>query len=462
MKPLFKILAATFVAATALTIQAQELRTAYFMETAKFRHQMNPALLEDSPYLSFPLLGNIHLQSTGNFGGETLIYEIAPVANGGRRYGTFLHPEVSNEQFFDRLGTDDLRGSTHLNYNIFSLAFRGFGGTNLIEVNARSSTDFRLPNSFFHLAKEGWAHETYHITDLGLRHRGFAEIVLGHSHKITDRITIGAKAKFLLGLSYADLDVHRLDLTLSGDHWRVEGEAEGSMALMKTRIRTTEQGKFDDLDDIKGGLAGTGLAFDLGATYKVHGVEGLTLSAALTDLGSFSCSDAQNFATRQGASWTFDGFDNVYVASDKEGSKELGDEFERIGDDLSDALSLYETAERGASAGLAATLNLGAEYRLPAYDRLRFGLLHTARMAGDHSWSQTMLSATIRPVRAIELGVSAATSTTGGSLGAMLTLNAPHFQVHIGADKFLGKLSKEGIPVKDLDGGLSFGITFPL
>ena len=130
-------------------------------------------------------------------------------------------------------------------------------------------------------------------------------------------MTVGAKAKVLFGHAYANLKVKQLDLTLDEHKWEVEGQAEGGVSIQDTRFELDEKGRIKDFEPLKAGSTGMGMAFDVGATYKVHGLEDLTLSAALIDMGSINHTRAQNLKTKDNAKWTFDGFKQAYVASDK-------------------------------------------------------------------------------------------------------------------------------------------------
>ena len=129
-------------------------------------------------------------------------------------------------------------------------------------------------------------------------------------------------------------------------------------------------------------------------------------------MGSINHTRAQNLKTKDNAKWTFDGFKQAYVASDKKNSQELGEEFDQMGEDLKDMLNLYATGQKGHRQGLGTTLNLGAEYTLPAYRKLSFGVLHSRRFNDIYNWNSTMLSARVRPVKEIEVGLSTAFTTT--------------------------------------------------
>ncbi|MBQ2120991.1 MAG: hypothetical protein II199_00690, partial [Bacteroidaceae bacterium] len=93
MKRIIRLFTTALAIALTLPTYAQELRTSYFMENSLFRHQMNPALLED-PYLSI-LTGNINVGTTGNIGAKDFIYELKD--NPDYKYTTFMNPTVNAE-----------------------------------------------------------------------------------------------------------------------------------------------------------------------------------------------------------------------------------------------------------------------------------------------------------------------------------------------------------------------------
>lgn len=209
MKTIFKKIAAGLVLSSALLpAQGQEFRTSYFMQTSNFRHQMNPALI-DAPYVSFPFMGNINVGATGNMGYKNFIYKL----EGNPLYDqtTFMSPTVSASDFLGGLH-DKNRADIYVNYNLFSVGFRGFKGMNVVELNLRSNTNITLPYELFEFMKTTGEKEFYQLHDIGARSQNYMELALGHSHRINDRLTVGAKAKFLFGVAYADFKVNQLNL----------------------------------------------------------------------------------------------------------------------------------------------------------------------------------------------------------------------------------------------------------
>lgn len=316
MKTIFKKIAAGLVLSSALLpAQAQEFRTSYFMQTSNFRHQMNPALI-DAPYVSFPFMGNINVGATGNVGYKNFIYKF----EGNPLYDqtTFMSPTVSASDFLGGLH-DKNRADIYVNYNLFSVSFRGFKGMNVVELNLRSNTNITLPYELFEFMKTTGEKEFYQLHDIGARSQNYMELALGHSHRINDRLTVGAKAKFLFGVAYADFKVNQLNLTMNGDEWRVQGDARLKASVLKSEFdyegpeKNAPDGRrrVKGLDDVSFGMPGFGMAFDLGASYKV--MDDLTVSAGLTDLGFISWGKTKQASSA--GDYTFSGFNNIYAGS---------------------------------------------------------------------------------------------------------------------------------------------------
>lgn len=464
-KSLRYMAAALTMAAAILPTSAQELRTSYFMETSNYRHQMNPALL-DSPYFGM-FFSNINVGMTGNIGAKQFIFDTngLPGYTGNYRYTTFMDPNVDAKTFLNKLH-DKNRFDLYLNYNLFSVGFKAWGGVNLLELNLRSNTNLTLPKGLFEFAKTAGEKEHYEFGGLGMRTQNYMELALGHSRDINDQWRVGGKLKFLIGAAYADFTADNVTLDMTEDAWRIQSNAQVKASLLKSDVIHEDPSKnsadgrprVKELDNFGFSLPGFGIALDLGVTYKP--IENLTLSAAITDLGFISWKNTHH-ASSQG-DYTFDGFNNIYIGSDKDQTEDIDDQFDQIGDDLEEMFSVYDDGTKTATQALAATLNVGAEYKLPAYDKLKFGFLYTSRIHGKYSWHQGMLNVGVRPVKWFECNVNGAVTSTGVTAGGMLSLKAPHFNFYIAADRFFSKMGKQGVPLNSSNGNITFGMTFPL
>lgn len=463
-----------FLAAAALTLPmaAQEFRTSYFSQTSDTRHEMNPALL-DHGYVTMPLfLGYANAGTIGNVGLKNFIYDMEPDWQGygveGRTKTTFMHPGVDAASFLGDL-KDNNRFGVNLKYQLLGVAFKGLGGYNVVELNLRSQSNVSVPKTLFEFMKTPGERTDYTVSDLGFRTENYVELGLGHSHRINDKWTVGAKLKLLFGLAYADLTADHVNLHLADDYWHVDGDVQMTAALMNTRINydydpekvdpETGRPRFDDLGDFEAGLSGFGIGIDVGAAWQV--LPDLQLSASLTDLGFMHWNNT-NRASSAGE-WTFDGFDeDVYIGGVKTGTNELDDQLDALRDDLEDIFAVYDDGKKSVNKALAATLHVGADYTLPAYRKLHFGFLHTSRFAGKYSWHQGMLTANVRPVKWFEASLNGAVSTTGVTAGFLADFHAKHFNFFIGVDQFLSKLSSECIPLSHSNSNLTLGISFPL
>ncbi len=464
MKTIAKYSAALLFAAAAAGAGAQDLRSSYFMQTSVNRHQMNPALL-DGPYVGVPFLNNFNIGTTGNIGMADFVFKSSKP---GYDLTTFMSPEVSAAEFLGGLHGKN-RLDVYFNYNLFGFGFRAFGGVNAVELNLKSNTNASLPYELFEFAKETGARDHYSMEDIGVRSQNYLELALGHSRRWNDRLTVGAKLKFLIGAAYADFSVDRMDVTMTDDAWIIRADGRLAAAVGKAQFSyddsddpatvDPERGpKVDGLDDYSFSLPGFGMAVDLGFTYRL--LDNLTVSAALTDLGFIAWRDV-NLASSRGE-YTFDGFSDIWVSGENEGHK-LGDQFEDLGDDLNRVFSVYDDGRGKRTQALAATLNVGAEYTMPFYDRLRVGFLYTSRIHGLYSFHQGMLAAMVRPVRWFEASLNTSCSSTGWQLGGMVSFRAPRFNFYIASDRMLlGRVGKQYIPLDRANANVSFGLNVPL
>lgn len=372
---------------------AQSLRSGYFLEGYTYRHLMNPAFSPERNYIAVPGIGNINVGAQSNVGLNTFIYPY-----GNDKLTTFMNSSISNDDFLGKL-KDNNRINVNLNMTLLSAGFRAWGGFNTIDVNMRSTTSLNLPRGLFEFMKLGMnsSNSVYEMDDLGISSNNYAEIALGHSRQINDKLNVGGKLKFLLGVGNVNIKMTDMKVQMAEDKWMVQANGEMNTSVKGLTIPTKEEsGKeiknpserdlvdWDNIDLNSPGLSGFGMAVDLGATYKLR--EDLTLSAAILDLGFISWSNTIKAKTSN-TPWEFNGFQNIAMGSDDaDGDKPLEDQLEDLGNDIENYASFHRT-ETGSSStrALGATLNIGADYVFPLYDKLHFGFLSSTRINGKYS-----------------------------------------------------------------------------
>lgn len=465
-KSIYTICAAAALACSGMTATAQALQSGYFMEGYTFRHLMNPAYAAERNYVSIPALGNVNVGTQGNVGLSKFLFPYQ-----GDQLTTFMNSSVSSAEFLGGL-KDNNRINANVNLTLLSGGFKAWGGYNTVDLSVRSQSSISLPYELFEFMKLGMqgTSTSYDMSDLGVSSRNFVQLAFGHSRDLTGKLRVGAKVKILMGLARVDMKMTDMHVEMNQDKWMVSANGEMNMALKGMTVPTKEESgrvidnpsqadliDWDNIDTDGFGLTGFGLAVDLGATYKL--MDNLTLSASILDLGYLSWKNNVKGITKN-QPWEFDGFQNIPV------SPELGDDdpnslksqAEALGKDLEDYASFHRESVGSGSTALGATLNIGVEYALPMYDRLRFGFLSTSRFQGVNSWTEGRLSANVTPVDWVDAGVNVAMSSFGASFGWIVNFHPKGFNFFVGMDQLMGKVNPQFIPVDNMNMNLSLGM----
>ena len=111
---------------------------------------------------------------------------------------------------------------------------------------------------------------------------------------------------------------------------------------------------------------------------------------------------------------------------------------------------------------LAANFNVGVEYALPIYDKLRFGLLSSTYINKPFTWTEARLSANVAPVDWFEASVNYAISKFGSSLGWVLNFRPRGFNFFIGTDHMFTHITPQFVPVgkANMSVNMGFNITW--
>ena len=219
----------------------------------------------------------------------------------------------------------------------------------------------------------------------------------------------------------------------------------------------------NDIDIDGPGLGGFGMAFDLGAVYKIN--DDWQVSASLVDLGFISWSNNVTAVNKQ-ETFEFNGFHDIsYDKHDANGNlkdNSFESQGDKYGDQLADFANLTDEGDQGGrTTGIGATLNVGAEYTFPLYRKLKFGLLSSTRFNGKYTWTEGRLSANVSPLKWIDGGINFALNSYTASCGWVLNVHPKGFNMFIGMDHILGKMSKEFIPLSsNASVNLGFNVTF--
>lgn len=452
MKKIYSMIAALPMMLASVNAIAQNLESGFFTDGYLYRHEMNPVIENNQNYIAMPILGNLNIVVSGNLGIRDVLF------NRGGQTVLFTNPQVSAEEFLDGISNNN-RLNTNIRVQILGAGFKAFKGYNTIGINLRGNVSTSIPGSLFELAKSGLTNKTYDISNFNTHADSYVEVALGHSHKINEKWRVGGKIKILAGAGTMDANVNKAILTLGEDGYvaDVDAEMKGNISGLHYKTKLSEHNgrrivNGFDIDKYKPN--GFGVAFDLGAEYKIN--EDWKILASITDLGFISWKNTQLAATH-GIIKTNDYIFNV----DDDAPNSFSNESDKLADDLAE---LYELEDMGDVGGrttmLGATMNIGGEYTAPFYRKLTFGLLNTTRIHGKYSWTNFRLSANVAPTKAFSAGVNFALGSFGTSFGWILNVHPKGFNLFLGMDHTIGKLTKQGIPLSS-NTEVNMGINFP-
>ncbi len=431
-----KVFVAISILATTFTAQAQYLRTSYFMEGASTRIQMNPGLQPTRGYLNLPLIGNFNVSANTNSLG---INDVIDITKDGNDF-------LNNNTLYNSLLQEN-RLNMNLNANI--LSFGWYRGKNFWSFNAglRMDIDAQINKDMFTMMRNmnGFDIESvagqkqrYNMGNQSVNMNAYAEVGLGLSRRITEKLTIGARAKVLLGLARTEVNIEQFDLDLdipevpntgnmtqeelmnyefNEEDWYGKGYSYNAKANVVTTLKGGGM-TFDENNMITGfnldannlGIAGTGFGVDFGASYSIF--KNLTISAAVLDLGVMKWNKNNTTIAE------VNGSENVIIDANN---------YEQyIGGDL---LSLErfdfkkeEEADYKSSTKLSTTVLVGAEYGL-FNNKLSVGAIYSSRFVQPKTQTELTFLATLRPSNALNLAVSYSPILSGGkSFGLALKL----------------------------------------
>ena len=266
-----------------------------------------------------------------------------------------------------------------------------------------------------------------------------------------------AAVKLLVGVGGADINLRHAEANLGYDQWTASTEGVAYLSVKnaswKTKVGDDGATLVDGVNlDNFSAPSGYGVAFDLGATYRFG--SDFTFGLAFTDIGFISWSNTITASTN--GTHTFNSNNHVLDPDDFDSS------WDKMRDDLEELYRLQ--AHDGTSSrcrALEATMNASVEYQLPVYRQVSFGLLNSTRIASRFAWTDFRLSANYQPVKWIGVAVNYGVGTFGDSFGWIVNIAPKGFNLFVGMDHTLGKLSKEYIPLGS-NAQFSFGINFPL
>lgn len=445
---------------SSVSAHAQFLRSSYFMEGTHYRMQLNPALAPGRGYINIPAIGSLNATVNSSSLGYQDIIDIIDNSEDADFF--------TSQNFINRL--DNMN---HLNVNLSTdiISAGWYKGRNFwsFNIGLRNDIGASIPRSMFefldktnNVDKMNLAQLNEEVTNQSLRINSYAEVGLGFSRNITDRLIVGGRLKALLGIANTKLNIDRISVASNITGWdgkpeslnyeqaqnlrgradiNVEATLESSSKLLELQQSTNEAGRsyIDKLDFGSFGFSGFGGAIDLGASFKL--TKRLTLSASVLDLGFIKWSKSNTSVAK-----AVDSPDNHYEFTGNS-PEELSQAYDFV-DKVSSGeilnydmlqMEVQEGMEKSRITSLTSTVVVGAEYALLG-DWLVVGALYTGRFAKPKTLNELTFSGNIRPNNFFNVAVSySVLQGAGKTFGTAIKLG-PLF---VGTDyMFFGKNTK--------------------
>ena len=424
MKQKHILLVAILLAVTSVSVRSQELETGYFLGGNAYAFRMNPAFQSERNIFSIAL-GQTGVGAWSNLGISTLFYPDAD----GTLY-TFMNDRVSAAEVLRKVGK---RNQLDLDarVNLLTLGFWSGAQFYTIDVNVRSLNAVSAPYDLFRFWKEGAdGGNSFDFSGMGFRSKSFIEAAFGWSKNFDDVFNVGFRIKGLVGVEEAEILAENMKLSMSGERWEIQ--AKTVLNASSPSIAYTRNGDELDLESIymKDGVygpAGFGAALDLGFSWNVLPV--LTLSGAVLDLGAMRWNrEIKGVSPETAYTW---------APSEQEGGSpdSWQDEIDEATAALSGIFRFKDVSGTGADVEVIPyRVHLGAEFRMPFYERLSVGALYQGRGGECFARHTGRLSLNWNPLDFLSMSTSASLNKVGESFGFALNLHPGVVNLLVGCD----------------------------
>jgi len=470
-----------FFATSLMASFAQEPSVLYFSKHSPVRHNLNPAFMPEGykVYVGMPGISNIDVSAGNN---SYVLSDFCKVKD-GQVYSVFdADPLIGiSNVLSEAKGTVKANASTAINllnfgFNVKETHFVNFGVSLKTDVSA--SVPSPWINYMFDTKDLSQLSGTFDLsrttTDVNL----YSEFALGLAEKLDEKLTVGAKFKYLLGHVSAHMDLQTLKVEMDYNHWILKGKGDMYVSWPVLKVENMDNGQlyFDitqkEIKNDKGEVVdyeydidpkdfvkpqGHGFAVDLGATYKMLN-DRLTLSASLIDWGFINWSkSAQRIVLDADEGFEFEAANMQDGDNPVDMINLLLDEFNRV---EFNKFYYADTANNlRYSTKLTPKLFIGGEYSF-LQDKISVGLLSKMYMGKCRTREEFSVFGNFRPHRFVDLSLGYDFVTGAAhNLAFGANFNLGPVNLFVAADQIPLKW-KSGLPVHTMGTHVSTGMNF--
>jgi hypothetical protein len=390
-----------FISICPLIVKAQQTNTLYFIENSTVRHKLNPAFQPENHYfISLPVLG----YTSFNIGNNSISLKDMVYNENGQTV-TFLNENASIDRFYNKLKMNTVL-RTDLQTNLFGFGFLFNSAYWTFSLTERVNGTLSIPNDVFLISLYGTPdiyNNSFNFETLQTDLTAYTEASFGFAKDISDKWSIGAKLKLLLG--HANLSNTNNDFSLNAgfNSWKIniDGSANTSspvrMDFGNNSLPTDYATPATFAEWVR--PSGLGAGIDAGVEYHLN--ENVKLSAALLDVG-FIRWNKNVVNLKYSVDYTFDGVAQINSNSNLNSYNDVWDQLINGNLLIDSVVSAFEgtsTTIRTADEYVTTTtarLNLGFEYNL-FNNFIGLGLLSHSQIYKKTITRELTTSVNVRP-----------------------------------------------------------------
>lgn len=423
------------------SVNAQESATMQFMKGLPQSTLQNPALHNDSSavVVGLPGLSGLYMDVSSPFATYDLIHKGTGVLSDE------LVLDIDNfPQTLRKVNTLE----QNLSIPMFYLGIRSKKSFFTLGITEKQTSQLTFNKSLVQFIADGnapYVGQNYDLGNLDMDAFHYREFALGYSNEvIKNKLTLGLKAKILYGKMAMQTQRNQMTVETAADGTSIILNSDMQISLSApVQVKYDSEGYFDGMEDqdmepadymLQNG--NTGMAFDLGAVYKL--TPKLTLSGSIVDLGRISFKkDITTLDYTYSYNWEGIDFSNS-VDKAQEDYVEPGDLFDKEIDRIEETFKPHRSnfGTKGFHTGIPVKVFLGGTYELSP--KVNIGLLERFYKHGE--FTQNTLSLSGNTLLGNFLTLSGSYSVIGhrmNNLGLGMAVRAGFFQFYVVGDNML-------------------------
>jgi hypothetical protein len=454
------VIAGLMIMSLVSTLSAQESTTLHFMKGMPQSNFMNPALYNDSSKLviGIPGMSGVYYDFNSGFAIDDLMH---------KGTGVLADSLVLDLDKFQGALSSSNTIQQHFSLPILYVGFRSKNSFFSFGVTEKALAMVSFDKGIVDFLIEGngeYMGKTQDLGNLDMDAFQYREYALGYSHQmLKNKLTIGLKAKMLFG---------KFAIQTEQMHLSVETAADGSYLNLNSDLKINLSAPVNVEYDSENNFTGfnsddtstkdylmegdnKGLAFDLGAVYKL--TPKLTLSGSVIDMGKISFTN-KTVNLNHVSTYKWEGVD--FSNSIDKGSSDyvnpsdlLEAEFDKLKGSFRAAKS--EFSSEVFDMTVPTKIYLGGTYDLNK--QLNFGILDRIFMYDGYSQNTLTLSANAMFLNFLSLtGSYSFVGNTSNNLGLGIGIRAGFLQIYAVSDNVIAVLDPSKVEFANARFGVSF------